>query len=212
MYACVCDWLGFSYREEVQWVSVSVCMHAHKLSLTHLENIPGFGLFLLPSIHCLLKNLPSSDYIKICLCHCLILSVSLLHLWSFAGTIYITKLFQIGCGYNLSDTRHQGIEFTGLQSSWPQVSYLFFLSFFLSWFCFQSWPCLSVLTYVHYLQRILSWGESGEPKNLWILLFPVSYVLFTIKSLEWGVHECTSTYKLWKQFNSWVLMPAHKSM
>lgn len=83
-----------------------------------------------PHIHCLLKNLPSSDYIKICLCHCLILFVSLLHLWSFAGTIYITKLFQIGCGYNLSDTRHQGIEFTRLQSSWPQVSYLFFLSFF----------------------------------------------------------------------------------
>lgn len=21
MYACVCDWLGFPYREEVQWVS-----------------------------------------------------------------------------------------------------------------------------------------------------------------------------------------------
>uniref|UniRef100_A0A2I2Z5Y9 Capping protein regulator and myosin 1 linker 1 n=1 Tax=Gorilla gorilla gorilla TaxID=9595 RepID=A0A2I2Z5Y9_GORGO len=23
MYACVCDWLGFSYREEVQWVRMS---------------------------------------------------------------------------------------------------------------------------------------------------------------------------------------------
>lgn len=43
MYACVCDWLGFSYREEVQWVSVSVRMHTtHFLTHTHLEDIPVF--------------------------------------------------------------------------------------------------------------------------------------------------------------------------
>lgn len=24
MYACVCDWLGFPYREEVQWVSTEI--------------------------------------------------------------------------------------------------------------------------------------------------------------------------------------------
>lgn len=212
MYACVCDWLGFSYREEVQWVSVSVCMHAHILSHTHLENIPVFGLFLLPPIHCLLKNLPSSDYIKICLCHCLSLFVSLLHLWSFAGTIYITKLFQIGCGYNLSDTRHQGIEFTRLQSSWPQVSYLFFLSFFHSWFCFQGWPCLSIVTRVHYLQE--DPFLRGIRRSYESLTFAFSCFLCVhyYKEFGMGVHECTSTCKLWKRFNSWVLMPARKSI
>lgn len=29
MYACVCDWLGFSYREEVQWVSEPLHLRAH---------------------------------------------------------------------------------------------------------------------------------------------------------------------------------------
>lgn len=28
MYACVCDWLGFPYREEVQWVSTYLMLRA----------------------------------------------------------------------------------------------------------------------------------------------------------------------------------------
>lgn len=32
MYACVCDWLGFPYREEVQWVST--CLFWSPFQLT----------------------------------------------------------------------------------------------------------------------------------------------------------------------------------
>lgn len=41
MYAYVCDWLGFPYREEVQWVSVSVCVcvHAHTRSPTLIYTV-----------------------------------------------------------------------------------------------------------------------------------------------------------------------------
>lgn len=72
----------------------------------------------------------------------LVVSVDYLHDWI---------IFQTGRGYNLPDTRHQGIEFTRLQSSWPQVSYFFL--FFHLWFCFQTCPCLPVLRRVHYLQK-----------------------------------------------------------
>lgn len=53
MYACVCDWLGFSYREEVQWVSVFVC---------RLVCAPPAAWRIF-------------QYLKICLYHCLILSL-----------------------------------------------------------------------------------------------------------------------------------------
>lgn len=151
MYACVCDWLGFSYREEVQWVSVSVRMHT-----THfLTHTPGgyssiwlayFALSLFPPppfIACLTssflrlhKNLPVSLSDSLC--------ISLASLILYGDCLYDWIMFQIGCGYNLSDTRHQGIEFTRLQSSWPQVS--FFLSF-LSLLILLSELPLSVGTY-----------------------------------------------------------------
>lgn len=34
MYRCVCDWLGLPYREEVQWVSISIFNHIHKVHET----------------------------------------------------------------------------------------------------------------------------------------------------------------------------------
>lgn len=133
MYACVCDWLGFSYREEVQWVSEPVCTHfwthAHTVTFSHHRRIfqyltglfvfifpPLFIFFLISSFLRLHKNLPVSLSNSLCISLAsLIISVCYWHNWI---------IFQIGCRYNLSDTRYQGIEFTRLQSSWPQVSYV----------------------------------------------------------------------------------------
>lgn len=37
MYACVCDWLGFPYREEVQWVSTSLVLELISANCTNDE-------------------------------------------------------------------------------------------------------------------------------------------------------------------------------
>lgn len=37
MYACVCDWLGFPYREEVQWVSASLILKLFSATCTNDE-------------------------------------------------------------------------------------------------------------------------------------------------------------------------------
>lgn len=37
MYACVCDWLGFPYREEVQWVSTSLAQELISANCTNDE-------------------------------------------------------------------------------------------------------------------------------------------------------------------------------
>lgn len=38
MYACVCDWLGFPYREEVQWVSACLVLELFSATCTNDEN------------------------------------------------------------------------------------------------------------------------------------------------------------------------------
>lgn len=35
MYACVCDWLGFPYREEVQWVSTCLVLELISTNCTN---------------------------------------------------------------------------------------------------------------------------------------------------------------------------------
>lgn len=37
MYACVCDWLGFPYREEVQWVSACLVLMLFSATCTNDE-------------------------------------------------------------------------------------------------------------------------------------------------------------------------------
>lgn len=37
MYACVCDWLGFPYREEVQWVSACLVLKLFSATCTNDE-------------------------------------------------------------------------------------------------------------------------------------------------------------------------------
>lgn len=37
MYACVCDWLGFPYREEVQWVSACRGLELFSVNCTNDE-------------------------------------------------------------------------------------------------------------------------------------------------------------------------------
>lgn len=37
MYACVCDWLGFPYREEVQWVSTCCVLELFSANCTNDE-------------------------------------------------------------------------------------------------------------------------------------------------------------------------------
>lgn len=37
MYACVCDWLGFPYREEVQWVSTRLVLELFPADCTNDE-------------------------------------------------------------------------------------------------------------------------------------------------------------------------------
>lgn len=37
MYACVCDWLGFPYREEVQWVSTCLVPELFSANCTNDE-------------------------------------------------------------------------------------------------------------------------------------------------------------------------------
>lgn len=37
MYACVCDWLGFPYREEVQWVSTCLVLELFSANCTNYE-------------------------------------------------------------------------------------------------------------------------------------------------------------------------------
>jgi len=37
MYACVCDWLGFPYREEVQWVSTRLVLELISTNCTNDE-------------------------------------------------------------------------------------------------------------------------------------------------------------------------------
>lgn len=39
MYACVCDWLGFPYREEVQWVSAPLVLKLFSATCTNDERI-----------------------------------------------------------------------------------------------------------------------------------------------------------------------------
>lgn len=39
MYACVCDWLGFPYREEVQWVSGPLVLKLFSATCTNDERI-----------------------------------------------------------------------------------------------------------------------------------------------------------------------------
>lgn len=46
MYACVCDWLGFPYREEVQWVSACLVLKLFSATCTNDERtgksiVPG---------------------------------------------------------------------------------------------------------------------------------------------------------------------------
>lgn len=38
MYACVCDWLGFPYREEVQWVSTCLGLELFSVNCTNDES------------------------------------------------------------------------------------------------------------------------------------------------------------------------------
>lgn len=46
MYACVCDWLGFPYREEVQWVSTEISLAEFYFHLA-VQRQRGFIYFIL---------------------------------------------------------------------------------------------------------------------------------------------------------------------